>query len=92
MVSQGRQVSREGEGSVRVVECPSRRPPACVPALKVIREYYHKSLPPLVEILIRTVLCRLRTIRDLATLRRVLLAHRLEYFTNKSAIQPLDMP
>lgn len=42
----------------------------------------HKSLPPLAEVPIRTVLFCLRTIRDIATLLRISLAHPLEYFTN----------
>jgi hypothetical protein len=71
-ISQGRQMSREGEGLVRVVDCPSG-PPACFlnrgwtavvlspSVLNVIWEYYHKSLPPLAEI---NSFCRLRTIRS----------------------------
>jgi hypothetical protein len=43
-VSQGRQVSREGEGSVRVVDCPPR-PPACVLSrTAVVLGFFHRPL------------------------------------------------
>jgi hypothetical protein len=107
-VSQGRQVTREGEGSVRIVDYPSGPPPRVLSRTAVMLSFFHrplqrvegdmdvsdtyKSLPPLAKIPIRTVLCRLRTIRDPATLLRRSLAHPLEYFTNRSAIQPLYIP
>lgn len=43
-VSQGRQVSREGEGSVHVVDCPPR-PPACVLSrTALVLSFFHR--PP----------------------------------------------
>ena len=86
-VTQGRQVSREGEGSVRIVDCLSR-PPACVlsrtavicrassavpfSALKVIRAAYYLQVPSSHGgDSHQNSLCRLRTIRDLATLLRI---------------------
>ena len=101
--SQRRQVSREGEGSVCVADCPSHLP-ACVlsqaavvliPPLSCVecdKGGSNTKVPFSGPLWIRTVLSRLRTIRDLATLLRILLAHPPEYFTNKSAIQPLHMP
>jgi hypothetical protein len=105
-VSQGRQVFQEGEGSVCVVDCPSRLP-ACVlsrtavvlsfstvslSAMKVVSYGSNATSPFLPWRRFRSeqfyaVYARL----DLATLLRVPLALPLEYFTNKSTIQPLYM-
>jgi len=47
-VSQGRQVSREGEGSVRVVDCPTS-PPACVLSWTAVMLSFSHRPPQWVE-------------------------------------------
>ncbi|SRR6266852_3817895 len=78
-VSQRRQVLREGEGSVRVVDCRSR-PSACVLSRAVV--VLNFFLPPPWRRFSSEQLYAVYVRLDLATLLRILLA----------ALQPLHMP